>query len=87
MVLHDEAHHAYRPAPVGENEQLTDDDRAEREEAIVWISGFDAVSSAVAEARTYRLRGRKTSQNRCRSSECAGGQDVVGAVTRPQRPK
>ena len=41
MVLNDEAHHAYRPAPVGENERLTADDRAEREEATVWISGLE----------------------------------------------
>jgi acyl-CoA synthetase (AMP-forming)/AMP-acid ligase II len=38
MVLNDEAHHAYRPAPVSEKERLTADDKAEREEATVWIS-------------------------------------------------
>ncbi len=46
MVLNDEAHHAYRPAPV-ENEELSKDERAEREEATVWIAGLDRINSAV----------------------------------------
>jgi type III restriction enzyme len=46
MVLNDEAHHAYRPALVGEDERLSADDRAEREEATVWISGLDRIQQA-----------------------------------------
>jgi type III restriction enzyme len=46
MVLNDEAHHAYRPALVGDNEQLTAAERAEREEATVWISGLDKINQA-----------------------------------------
>jgi len=47
MVLNDEAHHAYRPAPV-EDEQLSKDERAEREEATVWIAGLDRINAAVS---------------------------------------
>lgn len=46
MVLNDEAHHAYRPAPVAEDEPLSRDERAEREEATVWISGLDQINAA-----------------------------------------
>lgn len=46
MVLNDEAHHAYRPAPVDENLKLTASEKAEREEATVWISGLDKINHA-----------------------------------------
>lgn len=46
MVLNDEAHHAYRPAPVDETSQLSAAEKAEREEATVWISGLDRINSA-----------------------------------------
>ncbi len=46
MVLNDEAHHAYRPAPVDETARLTADEKAEREEATVWISGLDKINKA-----------------------------------------
>jgi type III restriction enzyme len=46
MVLNDEGHHAYRPAQVGENEKLTPDEKADREEATVWVSGLDKINSA-----------------------------------------
>jgi type III restriction enzyme len=46
MVLNDEAHHAYRPAPV-KDEELSKDERAEREEATVWIAGLDRINSAI----------------------------------------
>ena len=46
LVLNDEAHHAYRPAPVGEAEKLTAAEKAEREEATVWISGLDRINKA-----------------------------------------
>lgn len=46
LVLNDEAHHAYRPAPV-RDEQLSRDERAEREEATVWIAGVDRINAAV----------------------------------------
>ena len=46
MVFNDEAHHAYRPALVGENEKLTPAERAEREEATVWITGLDKINKA-----------------------------------------
>jgi type III restriction enzyme len=44
MVLNDEAHHAYRPAPV--IDALTPEEKAEREEATVWITGLDRFNSA-----------------------------------------
>jgi len=47
MVLNDEAHHAYRPAPVGADEKLTADQKADREEATVWIAGLDKLNKAV----------------------------------------
>jgi type III restriction enzyme len=47
MVLNDEAHHAYRPKPVEANERITADEKAEREEATVWISGLDRVNKAI----------------------------------------
>jgi type III restriction enzyme len=46
MVLNDEGHHAYRPAPVGEDEALTADEKADREEATVWVSGLDKINAA-----------------------------------------
>jgi hypothetical protein len=82
MVLNDEAHHAYRPAAVGENERLTADDRAEREEAKhVWPSfGSDsspARHSSADNAQEFRsgyddlAPGRKFPLNLSRwMSEC-----------------
>ena len=46
MVLNDEAHHAYRPAPVPEDEDLSAVEREEREEATVWVSGLDRLNQA-----------------------------------------
>jgi len=46
MVLNDESHHAYRPAAVAEDEKLSAAERAEREEATVWISGLDTINKA-----------------------------------------
>jgi type III restriction enzyme len=46
MVLNDEGHHAYRPAPLGEDETLTAEEKAEREEATVWVSGLDKINAA-----------------------------------------
>lgn len=46
IVLNDEGHHAYRPAPVGEDEKLTAEEKADREEATVWVSGLDKINSA-----------------------------------------
>jgi len=46
MVLNDEGHHAYRPAPVGDEVKLTADEKADREEATVWVSGLDRINAA-----------------------------------------
>lgn len=46
MVLNDEGHHAYRPAPIREDEKLTTDQKADREEATVWVSGIDRLNAA-----------------------------------------
>ena len=46
MVLNDEGHHAYRPAPVPDDVVLTADQRADREEATVWVSGLDKINAA-----------------------------------------
>jgi type III restriction enzyme len=48
LVLNDEAHHAYRPALVSDEkaEALTPEERAEKEEATVWISGLDRINAA-----------------------------------------
>jgi type III restriction enzyme len=45
LVINDEAHHAYRPAPLSEElrEQLSEEEIAEREEATVWVSGLDRI--------------------------------------------
>jgi type III restriction enzyme len=45
LVINDEAHHAYRPAPLPEElrEQLSPEEIAEREEATVWVSGLDRI--------------------------------------------
>jgi type III restriction enzyme len=47
LVINDEAHHAYRPAPLAEEvkEQLSADEIAEREEATVWVSGLDRIAA------------------------------------------
>ena len=44
MVLNDEGHHAYRPAPP--DEKLSADEKKEREEATVWIEGLDTINQA-----------------------------------------
>ena len=44
MVLNDEGHHAYRPAPA--DEKLSADAKKEREAATVWISGLDTINQA-----------------------------------------
>ena len=46
MVLNDEGHHAYRPAPVGEDVRMSSDVKADRREATVWIDGLDAINAA-----------------------------------------
>lgn len=46
LVLNDEAHHAYRPAPVPDDAPLSREERAEREEATVWVAGLDRVNAA-----------------------------------------
>ncbi len=49
MVLNDEAHHAYRPKALDEREarKMSADEKAEREEATVWVSGLDRINKAV----------------------------------------
>ncbi len=46
MVMNDEGHHAYRPAPVSESVKLTAEEKAEREEATVWVTGLDKINAA-----------------------------------------
>ncbi|MCS7177571.1 MAG: DEAD/DEAH box helicase family protein [Candidatus Kapabacteria bacterium] len=48
LVINDEAHHAYRPAPLSEEERekLSPEEIAEREEATVWVSGLDRINAA-----------------------------------------
>ena len=46
MVLNDEGHHAYRPAPVSEEVKLTAEEKADREEATVWVAGLDKINAA-----------------------------------------
>jgi type III restriction enzyme len=48
MVLNDEGHHAYRPAPISEQEAKTvgAEERKEREEATVWVQGLDRINKA-----------------------------------------
>lgn len=47
LVVNDEAHHAYRPAPLADEvkAQLSADEIAEREEATVWVSGLDRIAA------------------------------------------
>ena len=44
MVLNDEGHHAYRPAPT--EDKLSAEERKERQEATVWVSGLDTFNQA-----------------------------------------
>jgi len=46
LVINDEAHHAYRPAPLPEELRkiLSPEEIAEREEATVWVSGLDRIN-------------------------------------------
>jgi type III restriction enzyme len=46
LVMNDEGHHAYRPAPVSESVKLTAEEKAEREEATVWVTGLDKINAA-----------------------------------------
>jgi type III restriction enzyme len=45
LTINDEAHHAYRPAPLPDDvrETLSPEEIDEREEATVWISGLDRI--------------------------------------------
>ena len=43
MVLNDEGHHAYRPKPLEEGHGLTAEEKKEREDATVWVSGLDRI--------------------------------------------
>lgn len=45
LVINDEAHHAYRLAPLPDElrEKLSSEEIAEREEATVWVSGLDRI--------------------------------------------
>jgi type III restriction enzyme len=45
LVLNDEAHHAYRPAPIPEAQRLARDLEEERKEATVWIEGLDHINA------------------------------------------
>ena len=44
MVLNDEGHHAYRPAPT--DEKLSAAERSEVQEATVWVTGLDTINRA-----------------------------------------
>jgi type III restriction enzyme len=46
MVLNDEGHHAYRPAPVPVGVILSTEEKADREEATVWVSGLDRINAS-----------------------------------------
>lgn len=47
LLINDEAHHAYRPAPLPDElrEQLSPEEIAEREEATVWVGGLDRINT------------------------------------------
>ncbi|MCE5237150.1 DEAD/DEAH box helicase family protein [bacterium] len=47
LVFNDEAHHAYRPPPLSEDELegLTQQQRDQREEATVWVAGLDRINA------------------------------------------
>ncbi|MCE2400058.1 DEAD/DEAH box helicase family protein [Candidatus Poribacteria bacterium] len=42
MVLNDEGHHAYRPAPI--EEKLSAEEKRERQDATVWVEGLDKIN-------------------------------------------
>lgn len=46
LVINDEAHHAYRPAPLAEEQRegLNQDEIEEREEATIWVGGLDRIA-------------------------------------------
>ncbi|MBN1423939.1 DEAD/DEAH box helicase family protein [Candidatus Fermentibacteria bacterium] len=48
MVLNDEGHHAYRPAPLPdlEGEGADAEARKQREEATIWVQGLDRINNA-----------------------------------------
>jgi type III restriction enzyme len=46
LVLNDEGHHAYRPAPAPPDAELSAQEKADREEATVWVAGLDKINAA-----------------------------------------
>jgi len=48
IVINDEAHHAWRPAPIDEDdpntEKMTSVEKKEKEKATIWISGLDRIN-------------------------------------------
>ena len=53
LVLNDEGHHAYRPAPAPE--RLTKEQREEREAATVWVDGLDRIHASCGIGLTVDL--------------------------------
>ncbi|MBC7109090.1 MAG: DEAD/DEAH box helicase family protein [Methanomassiliicoccales archaeon] len=47
LVINDEAHHAYRPAPLPDEvrKRLSPEEKEELEEATVWVSGLDKINA------------------------------------------
>ncbi len=46
IVLNDEGHHAYRPAPAAADAKPTAEEKKEREQATVWVDGLDRINAA-----------------------------------------
>lgn len=63
MVLNDEAHHCYRPAPLSPEarEGLTNEElreaQAENEEATVWVEGLDKINNSSSGVKEQRKAG------------------------------
>lgn len=47
LVLNDEAHHAYRPAPQSEDVKLSAEEKEDLEEATLWVQGLDRLQQSV----------------------------------------
>lgn len=71
MVLNDEAHHAYRPAPIEGETRLTAEEKAEREEATVWVSGLDRINRAcgIKRGKCERFMGQAGYFRNCSPTE------------------
>ncbi len=87
MVLNDEGHHCWRPAPEPEDlggEKREADAEAEREEARVWLDGLDRINNCWVDRAGRSLTAAAQNAGRSVEDACAGLRPVDRMKSGPQ---